>query len=179
MVPSAPTITSIRAGDQSASIYYIAGAANGSAITGYRYSTDDGTSWTSSTANPILVSSLTNNQTYSVRLIAVNAKGNSLQSDAVQVTPAKAPAAPTITSVTGSGSSISINFTEGATNGAPIINYKYSTNGGVKWTLRTPVSGVGPIVVSRLTTGATYSVQIKAINAKGVSVASNAVSVTL
>jgi hypothetical protein len=34
-------------------------------------------------------------------------------------------------------------------------------------------------VVSRLATGSTYSVQIKAINAKGVSVASNAVSVTL
>jgi hypothetical protein len=179
VVPTAPTITSIRAGDQSASIYYIAGAANGSAITAYRYSTDNGTSWSSSTANPILVSSLTNNQTYSVRLIAVNGKGNSLQSDAVQVTPAKAPAAPTITSVTGSGSSITINFTEGATNGSPIINYKYSTNGGVKWTLRTPVSAATPIVVSRLTTGATYSVQIKAINAKGVSVASNAVSVTL
>jgi len=134
VAPAAPTITSIKAGDQSASIYYIAGAANGSAITGYQYSTNDGTSWTSSTANPILVSALSNNQTYSVKLIAVNAKGSSLSSAAVQVTPAKAPAAPTITSVTGSGSSISINFTEGATNGSPIINYKYSTNGGVKWT---------------------------------------------
>jgi alpha-tubulin suppressor-like RCC1 family protein len=179
VAPSAPTITSIRSGDQSASIYYIAGAANGSAITGYRYSTDDGTSWSSSTASPILVSSLTNNQAYSVKLMAVNGKGNSLPSDVMQVTPAKAPAAPTITSVTGSGSSITINFTEGVTNGSPIINYKYSTNGGVKWTLRTPVSAATPIVVSRLTTGATYSVQIKAINAKGVSVASNAVSVTL
>ena len=179
VAPAAPTITAIKSGDQSASIYYIAGAANGSAITGYQYSKDNGTSWTSSTANPIVVSSLTNNQTYSVKLIAVNGKGNSLPSDVMQVTPAKAPAAPTITSVTGSGSSITINFTEGATNGSPIINYKYSTNGGVKWTLRTQVSAESPIVVSKLTTGATYSVQIKAINAKGVSVESNAFSITL
>jgi alpha-tubulin suppressor-like RCC1 family protein len=179
VAPAAPTITSIRAGDQSASIYYIAGAANGSAITSYQYSTDNGANWASSTASPIVVSSLSNNQTYSVKLIAVNAKGSSLSSAVVQVTPAKAPAAPTITSVTGSGSSIIINFTEGATNGSPIINYKYSTNGGVKWTLRTSVSAESPIVVSRLATGSTYSVQIKAINAKGVSVASNAVSVTL
>ena len=41
------------------------------------------------------------------------------------------------------------------------------------------VEAESPIVVSRLATGSTYSVQIKAINAKGVSVASNAVSVTL
>jgi alpha-tubulin suppressor-like RCC1 family protein len=183
VAPGAPTITKIKSRDESASIYYIAGAANGSAISNYLYSTDNGVSWITpnpaSISMPILASGLSNNQTYSVKLIAVNAKGNSLPSDVVQVTPAKAPAAPTITSVTGSGSSISINFTEGATNGSPIINYKYSTNGGVKWTLRTPVSAESPIVVSRLASGATYSVQIKAKNEKGTSVASTAVSITL
>ena len=183
VAPGAPTITKIKSRDESASIYYIEGAANGSAISNYLYSTDNGVSWITpnpaSISMPILASGLSNNQTYSVKLIAVNAKGNSLPSDVVQVTPAKAPAAPTITSVTGSGSSITINFTEGATNGSPIINYKYSTNGGVKWTLRTPVSAVGPIEVSRLTTGVTYSVQIKAKNEKGTSVASTAVSITL
>jgi len=181
--PSAPTIYKIKPGDTKASIYFVAGAANGSAISNYLYSIDDGSSWITpspaSTSRPLVISDLLNNQTYPIRLMAVNGKGNSLQSNAVNVTTATSPDAPTIVDVSGSDSFITIRFTEGANNGSPITNYKYSTNGGEKWTLRTPVSKESPMVVSRLTAGVPYSVKIKAKNAQGISsVESNEISIT-
>ena len=184
-IPAAPTITKIKAGDTTASIYFATGAANGSAINSYLYSTDSGgTNWiapipASTTTSPIVISDLSNNQTYYIRLKAVNGKGEGSSSGVMQVTPAKAPAAPIITDVSGSDNSITIKFTEGENNGSPITNYKYSTNGGEKWTLRTPASRESPMIVSRLIEGLPYSVKIKAKNAKGVSVESDAFSITL
>ena len=177
-IPAKPIITKIKEGNETASIYFVAGAANGSAIIKYLYATDSsGTNWketipASTTSSPIVITDLSNNQTYYIRLKAENGKGEGPPSNVMQVIPAKAPAAPTITDVSGSENSITIKFTEGANNGSPITNYKYSTNGGLKWTLRRPVSAVSPLIVSRLTTGVPYSVKIKAINAKGVSVES-------
>jgi len=91
---------------------------------------------------------------------------------------AQPPAAPTIDSITASSGQISIAFTAGATNGAAIENYEYSTNNGVNWTTRSPVATTSPIIVSGLSNGTTYNVRLRAINSAGTSDSSTAVSAT-
>ena len=91
---------------------------------------------------------------------------------------AQPPAAPTIDAIAGSSGQISISFTAGATNGAAITNYEYSTNNGVNWTTRSPVATTSPLTVSGLSNGTTYSVRLRAINSAGTSDSSTAVSAT-
>jgi hypothetical protein len=91
---------------------------------------------------------------------------------------AQPPSAPTIDAIAGSTGQISISFTAGATNGAAITNYEYSTNNGVNWTTRSPVATTSPITVSGLSNGTTYNVRLRAINSAGTSDSSTAVSAT-
>ncbi|OYV02814.1 MAG: hypothetical protein CFE26_21770, partial [Verrucomicrobiales bacterium VVV1] len=98
--PAAPTITGITPGDQQLSVAFTAGADGGSAITNYKYSTDNGATFIArspaSTASPLVISGLTNATAYDVKLLAVNAAGDGAASTAVSGTPA-APATPPIT----------------------------------------------------------------------------------
>ena len=58
-VPGAPTITSVQVGSTTASIAFTPGSNGGSAITGYRYSTNGGSTWTTtSTTSPVSISGL-------------------------------------------------------------------------------------------------------------------------
>jgi len=181
--PAAPTITSITSGDATASIAFITRPDNGSPITNYQYSLDDGTNWITrspvSAASPIVVSNLTNSQSYSIKIKAVNALGSSPESNALSVVPSeiREPDVPTITGITPGNRTASITFTAGAANGSAITNYQYSRNGGSTWIIRSPVSAVSPITISGLTNGQTYSMKIKAINAIGSSIESNALPV--
>lgn len=85
------------------------------------------------------------------------------------------PSAPTIDSITANNTSLSINFTAGASNGSVISNYKYSLNGGA-FTALSPVDSTTPLVLTGLTNGTTYSIQIKAVSNLGDGLASNIVS---
>ncbi len=82
-VPGPPRSVSVTPGNGSATVAFSAGRAGGSAITNYKYSLD-GTTYTTispaSTASPITVSGLTNGNSYTVRLKAVNANGDSAAS---------------------------------------------------------------------------------------------------
>ena len=185
-MPALPVITTIVASDHTATINFTAGAANGSAISNYKYSLDTGSTWTpldpASTASPIVVSDLSNGQLYSVKLIAINDVGAGAASVMKPVTPAAAPAAPIITTATGLAGVITINFTPPANNGSAITNYAYaySTNAGSSWTTTTPTAKkiVSPISTSKLVIGTSYSVKIMAINAIGTSADSNIMLIT-
>jgi len=91
-VPAAPTSLVAYRGYNSAEIVFAAGSNSGAAITNYKYSTDDGSSWTAfspAVKTPsVTIGGLTNGVTYSVRLRAVNSVGDGAMSDAVSVTPA-------------------------------------------------------------------------------------------
>lgn len=91
---------------------------------------------------------------------------------------AQTPAAPTITSITPSSGTLSVAFTAGATNGASITNYQYSTNNGLNWTTRSPTATTSPISISGLSNGTAYNVRIRAVNAAGSGESSTAVSAT-
>jgi hypothetical protein len=84
-VPQAPTIGTATGADQSATLTFTAGATGGSAITNYKYSTDNSTYTAFSpaqTSSPLTISNLTNGQNYSFYLKAVNANGDSAASAA-------------------------------------------------------------------------------------------------
>jgi len=98
VVASAPTINSISAGNSQLQVFFSPPSSNGGvAITDYKYSTDDGASFTSagSTSSPITITGLTNGTSYSVKLLAVNSVGDGAASAASSGTP-EAPASPTI-----------------------------------------------------------------------------------
>ena len=169
--PSAPTITGITAGNAQLSVAFTAGADGGSAITNYKYSTDGGSTFTAvspaATTSPIVITGLTNGTTYSVQIKAVNAIGDGTATATTTGTPSTTPSAPTITGITVGSSQLSVAFTAGATGGSAITNYKYSTDGGSTFTAVSPAATTSPIVITGLTNGTTYSVQIKAVNTNG------------
>jgi hypothetical protein len=84
-LPEAPTIGTAAGGDASATLTFTAGNSGGSSITNYKYSTD-GTTYTAfspaQTTSPLTISGLTNGTSYTFRLKAVNANGDSPTSSA-------------------------------------------------------------------------------------------------
>jgi hypothetical protein len=88
--PGQPVISQIKANDTTLFVYYTAPADGGAPISSYYYSTDvSGTTYTdsASTANPLVITGLTNNTTYNVRIKANNAVGLGPASEASQGTP--------------------------------------------------------------------------------------------
>ena len=169
-VPLAPTITSATAGNGSASIAFTAGTTGGSAITNYEYSTDNGSTWVTPspavTTSPLAITGLTGGTSYQVKLRAVNAIGSGAASSASLVTPTVGvPAAPATLSLTAGVTSVTIAFTPGATGGAAITDYEYSTDGGTTWISAATTSS--PITVSGLTGGTAYTIGLRAVNSAG------------
>lgn len=177
--PSAPSITAITPGNGQLSVAFTAGADGGAAITNYKYSIDNGSNYTSvspaQTTSPIVITGLTNGTSYSIRILAVNAAGDGAASTAEVATPYTTPAAPTLDSVTPGNGQLVLNFSAGATNGSPITDYKYALNSGTYVSAGTTSS---PIIVTGLTNGVSYSVQLRAVNAAGDGAESNAISGT-
>jgi hypothetical protein len=177
--PSAPTISAITPGNSSLSVAYTVANTGGSTVQNVEYSVTGGVTWASagSTTSPLVISGLTNGTSYQVRLRAINAAGTSPQSSMVSSSPYTTPGAPTITSVAGGVGSVTIAFTAGYNGGSAITNYAYSTDNGVTWTTRSPVSTTSPVTVSGLSDGVRYNVRIRALNAAGNGAASDAASV--
>lgn len=88
--PSAPTIESITANNTSLTIYFTAGAANGSSITNYKFSLNGGpfTALSPTDAvSPLTITGLTNGTSYSIQLKAVSNLGDGLASNSVSEAP--------------------------------------------------------------------------------------------
>jgi outer membrane protein OmpA-like peptidoglycan-associated protein len=170
---SSPTNVSGAPGNANVGVYWSTPASDGGAsITGYvvRYATSPFTSWTTasmctSVATTCTVTGLTNGSGYEFEVAAVNSLGQSAFSAASTViTPSGPPGSPTISSVTPSDGSLSVAFT-GASSSLPILDYQYSLDGGATWIS----SGVtsSPLVISGLTNGTQYSLEIEGVNAAG------------
>jgi hypothetical protein len=88
--PSAPIIDSITANNTSLTIYFTAGASNGSVISNYKYSLNSGAftalSPTDATS-PITITGLTNGTTYAIQIRAVSNLGDGLVSNSVSEAP--------------------------------------------------------------------------------------------
>lgn len=81
--PSAPTAIAATAGDGQVSVTFKSAATGGSNVTNYKYSLNGGSFIAldpASTTSPIVITGLTNNTEYTVKLMAVNANGDSPES---------------------------------------------------------------------------------------------------
>lgn len=179
--PGAPTITSVTAGANQASVAFTLSDDGGSSVTNYEYRVRS-ISWTAwesiaSTTSPLVIGNLVNGTNYDVQIRAVNAAGSGASSTTESVTPFSTPGAPSITGVTGGVRSVTISFNAGVTGGAAITNYTYSLDNGSTWTTLSPASTTSPFTVSGLSDATQYSVKLAAINSAGAGTASNAVSV--
>ena len=185
--PAAPTLTTVTPGNATLTVVFTAGSDGGSSITGYDYSTNNGTNWASAgvTSSPVTITTmsnggaaLVNGTSYTVRIRAVNAIGNGAQSGSIAAIPGT-PTAPTITGITSaSDGTLSVAFTPGSDNGFAITNYQYSSNNGSNYTNVNPASTASPIIIPKLTGGTSYNVKIRAVNSKGNGEASAATSAT-
>ena len=89
------------------------------------------------------------------------------------------PAAPTISSITPGNNQLSVAFTAPSSNGgASITNYEYSINGGTDWVTPSPAVTTSPLLITGLTNGTTYDIQLRAVNSAGSGVASSTVQGT-
>jgi hypothetical protein len=176
-VPNAPTITGITPGNGTLTVVFTPPTDNGgSPITNYQYSLNGG-SFVSvgSISIPFIISNLINGTNYSVSIRAVNSIGTGLASNVLSSTPITIPDAPVITGITPGNGTLSVAFTIPTNNGgSAITSYQYKINKNM-WS--NAQSG-SPILISELTNGELYAVQIRAINIAGNGRASNVVSST-
>jgi hypothetical protein len=177
-IPLAPTIDFLFPLAGEIQVYYIKSTNNGgNSITEYRYSLDDANYI--SIGNPLqpvfTIPTLTNGQTYSVYMKSYNSRGNSLASVPKSATPYTVPDKPTLIQLVSQDSAIDISFSAPAnTGGSPITNYSYSLNGGAD----VPIGYSTPLTyrVTSLANGTPYTIRIKAINARGSSESSDALT---
>ncbi|HEY5303820.1 MAG TPA: fibronectin type III domain-containing protein, partial [Acidimicrobiales bacterium] len=172
--PGAPNISGIVPSDGSLIVSF-SGASSTLPISSYQYSLDGGSTWNPGgvTTSPLTIEGLTNGTTYSVEIRAVNGAGDGADSASVAATPSVVPGEPTITSITpgGDGTSLSVTFIAGYVGGSPITGYDYATSLGANTTAFGTWTTVGgttsPFVITGLSSGSTYSVELRAINAEG------------
>jgi hypothetical protein len=157
--PSAPTIDSITATSGQLAIYFTAGASNGSSITNYEFSTNNGGAWTvrspAATTSPLTITGLTNGTGYTVRLRAINAAGSGDSSTAITETP---------TSISVSGdAALTLTYGNTASTGS------YSATGGTNtyaWSLGSSITGVTlsgtTVTASSSTPAGTYTQTVRA-----------------
>ena len=159
--PAAPTITSITPSSGTLSVAFTAGATNGSAITNYQYSTDNGANWknraTGTTASPLVIttvspsaSNLSNGTAYNVRIRAVNAAGSGDSSTAVSATPSAVVITGDATLTTTYGQAASTGTYTSAGGTGPYTYTLSATPSGVS------ISG-GVVTASSSTTAGTYT----------------------
>ena len=164
--PGAPTITGVTAGNAQVSVAFTAPASNGGlTITSYTATSNDGKTATGS-SSPLVVTGLTNGQSYSFTVKATNSAGNGPASaPSSTITPVGPPGAPTIGTATASGSqTISVAFTAPASNGgAAITSYTATSSpGGFSKT-----GTASPLLVTGLANGVAYTFTVKATNSTG------------
>ena len=149
-------------------------------ITGYKYSTDGGTTFaeiggSGATTTTYTVTGLTNGVTHTLALRAVNDLGNGAPSTVsalmVPVAPANLSAAP------GDGK-VALSWAD--PGNATITKYQYSTDGDANFSDFD--GGINSATTANTVTGLTnyqeYSFQIRAVNASGEGPASNSASAT-
>ncbi|WP_291401955.1 invasin domain 3-containing protein, partial [Daejeonella sp.] len=84
------------------------------------------------------------------------------------------PSAPTITSISPTETSLTVNFTAPTSDGgSPITNYEYTTDGGTTWTAFSPTVTSSPVTITGLVSGTNYPVKLRAVNAIGSGAPSN------
>jgi Fibronectin type III domain/NHL repeat len=184
--PDPPTDLVATSGSGSASVAFSAPANDGgSPITEYTASCGSSHGGASGSnggsGSPIVVSGLTDGDTYTCTVTATNAVGTGAASAASNsFVPATVPDAPTIGTVTLVGSTASVPFTAPANDGgSPITGYTATCASSNFGTTRSGSHDSSPVAVASLSAAKTYTCTVTATNGVGASApstASNAVT---
>ncbi len=131
------------------------------------------------TVNSYTDTGLTNGTTYYYKITAVNAYGESGQSNERSATPATKPNAPTLNALTAGNGSVGLTWTTPGSNGSTLTGYRVyrSTSSGTETSLIT-LGLVNSYTDTGLTNGTTYYYKVTALNAVGESNLSNERSAT-
>ena len=149
-------------------------ATSGGKATTFTVTSTPGSFTATGSSSPLVVTGLQSGTQYTYAVTATGPLGTSSASSAsTGVTATTVPQAPTIGTATGGDSSATLTFTAGATGGATISNYKYSTDNSI-YTAFSPEQTTSPLTISGLTNTQTYSFYLKAVNTNGDSAASSA-----
>ncbi len=168
--PGAPTISALVALNKGIKVDFLSGSNGGSPITSVEYSIDGGTSWTAASdlSGSFVIGGLTNGDSYSVQIRAVNVVGTSIGSNILTSIPVGPPSAPVISTITPSSEKLNIEYTLGSNNGSTVTTVEYSLDAGATWVTPSPTSFSSPLLIVGLTNDTTYRVQLRAVNAIGV-----------
>lgn len=177
--PAVPIITQVDVSNQKLIVTWTEANTGGISLTKLRYSLNSGAFIDASVASPLVISGLTNGTSYTVKIDAVNAVGDSVDSSTVgPYIPGTTPQPPTSLVATAGNLSASLAFVPPInTGGYAITSYKYSTDG---ITYVTAAGTTSPITISTLTAKTAYSFYLKSVNSFGesaASVVSNSVTV--
>ena len=141
----------------------------GAALTDYEYEQDGSETWTSTggTATSHTVTGLTNGQSYTFRVRAVNSAGASAASGSRTATPTTTePEAPESLSFTPGDQQVTLRWRAPTNDGGePITHYEYEQDGSGTW-----ISTGGTATshtVTGLNNGQTYMFRVRAVNALG------------
>ena len=202
-VPPAPTNLTAQAGNAQVTLTWTTPGNGGSTITKHQYreKIESGLfgNWMDisnsaegqTNANSYPVPNLTNGITYTFEVRAVNAQGQSTESNEDSTRPTApvtttAPPAPTNLTAQASDRSVTLTWTTPGNGGSAITKHQYQEKVGSgtfgNWT-NIPNSAEGQAnansyPVPDLTNGITYTYQVRAVNAKGQSTESNEDSAT-
>jgi trimeric autotransporter adhesin len=178
-VPDAPARPIVLSGNTQITVTFSAPANNGTLITNYTttcVSPDGGIPGTNTaTTSSIVVTGLTNGESYTCGATATNAVGTSPPSlDSIVIVPAAVPDAPARPTVVRGNTQITVTFAAPANNGNPINSYATTCTSSDGGTAGTNSSATSPIVVTGLTNGNTYTCTVTATNTVGTSAPSPA-----
>ena len=86
-------------------------------------------------------------------------------------TPASTPAAPALNAVERGDGRLTVDLTLGGDGGSAITDLEYTLDGGTTWVSAGQASG--PVTITGLNNGQSYTVQVRAVNAVGAGGGSN------
>ena len=169
VLPAAPSGLAVTGGDTQVTLSW--DDPSDSSISGYRYSADDGATYTDipdsdATTVSYTVAGLTNYTSYDFGVRAVNSSGPGPVSDTATATPGLLPPAPTNLSVTPGDTQAALSWDD--PNNSAITKYRYSTDGGATFT-DIPNSDATTVsyTVGGLNSGAEYTLGVRAVNTAG------------
>ena len=179
--PDAPTGLSATVSNQEVDLIWTAPASNGGAmITDYEYELDFSGTWisTGGTATSYTVTGLTNGQSYTFRVRAVNRVGAGAASGSQSATPTStvvAPDTPSSLSATPGNRQVMLSWVQ-PSGGAALTHYEYELDLSGTWT---STGGTATsYTVTGLTNGQSYTFRVRAVNSAGASTASGSQSAT-
>ena len=179
--PDAPTGLSATVSDQRVDLMWTAPASNGGAtILRYEYELDFSGTWisTGGPATSTTVRNLTNGQSYTFRVRAVNRVGAGAASGSQSATPTStlvAPDTPFGLSATPGNRQVRLSWVQ-PSGGAALTHYEYEQDGSGTWI---STGGTAPShTVTGLTNGQFYTFRVRAVNSAGASAASGSRTAT-